>query len=82
MEQMLKFRHYEKAAKFKKNLLTVLTKQLFLLSNVKTSGRFLKKIVAFSEKLGFTSLLILFLIKDFKKIFRPKILQKDDNKMG
>ena len=38
-----------------KNLLLVLTKQLFLLSSVKTSGRFLQFFVAFSEKLDFTA---------------------------
>ena len=36
----LKLRHYGKATKFEKNLPPVLTKQLFLLSSVKTSGRF------------------------------------------
>ena len=33
---------------------TSLTKQLFLLSSVKTSGRFFQIFVAFSEKLDFT----------------------------
>ena len=51
----LKFRYYEKATKFEKNLPPVLTKQLFLLSSVKTSGRFLQIFVAFSEKLNFIS---------------------------
>ena len=37
-----------------KNLPPVLTKQLFLLSSVKTSGRFFQIFVAFSEKLDFT----------------------------
>ena len=36
-----------------KNLPFVLTKQLFLLSIVKTSGRFFQIFVAFSEKLNF-----------------------------
>ena len=36
-----------------KNLPPVLTKQLFLLSSVKTSGRFFQIFVAFSEKLNF-----------------------------
>ena len=40
----------------KKNLLLVLTKQLFLLSSVKTSGRFFQTFVAFSEKLNFNLL--------------------------
>ena len=40
----------------KKNLPTVLTKQLFLLSSVNTSGRFFQIFVAFSEKLDFTSI--------------------------
>ena len=38
----------------KKNLLLALTKQLFLLSSVKTSGRFFQIFVPFSEKLIFT----------------------------
>ena len=50
---LLKFKHYEKATKFEKNLPPVLTKQLFLLSSVKTSGRFFQIFVAFSEKLDF-----------------------------
>ena len=43
-----------------KNLPPVLTKQLYLLSSVKTmltNGRFLKKIVAFSEKLNFKKII-------------------------
>ena len=36
-----------------KNLPLVLTKQLFLLSSVKTSGRFFQNFVAFLEKLNF-----------------------------
>ena len=35
---VLKFRHYEKAIKFEKNLPPILPKQLFLLSIVKKSG--------------------------------------------
>ena len=42
----------EKATKFEKNLLPILTKQLFLLSSVKTSGRFFQIFVAFPEKLN------------------------------
>ena len=38
----------------KKNLPPVLTKQWFLLSSVKTSGRFFQIFVAFSEKMDFT----------------------------
>ena len=38
-----------------KNLPPVLTKQLFLLSSVKTSGRFFQIFLAFSEKQNFTS---------------------------
>ena len=49
----LKLRHYEKATKFEKNLSPVLTKQLFLLSSVKTSGRLFQIFVAVSEKLNF-----------------------------
>ena len=45
----LKLRHYEKVTKF------VLTIQLFLLSNVKTSGRFFQIFVAFLEKLNFNN---------------------------
>ena len=37
---VVKSRHCEKATKFENNLPPVLTKQLFLPSNVKTSGRF------------------------------------------
>jgi hypothetical protein len=51
---VVKLRLYEKATKFEKNLPHVLTKQLFLLSSVKTSGRFFQTFVAFSEKLDFT----------------------------
>ena len=50
---MKKFRHYEKATKYEKNLPPDLTKQLFLLSSVKTGGRFFQIFVAFSEKLDF-----------------------------
>ena len=50
---MLKFRHYEKTAKYEKNLQSVLKKQLFLLSSVKTSERFFQICVAFLEKLNF-----------------------------
>ena len=52
-KNVLKFRHYEKATKFEKNLPPVLTKQLFLLSSVKSSGRFFQIFVTFSEKLDF-----------------------------
>ena len=38
----------------KKNLPPIVTKQLFLLSSVKISGRFFQIFVAFSEKLDFT----------------------------
>jgi hypothetical protein len=47
----------EKAAKFeKKTLSAVLTKQLFLLSRVKTIGRFFQIFLAFSEKLDFNKI--------------------------
>ena len=49
----VKLRHYEKATKFEKNLPSVLTKQLFLLSSVKTSGSLFQIFVAVSEKLNF-----------------------------
>ena len=49
---LLKLRHYEKVTKFEKNIPLVLTKQLFLLSIVKTSGIFLQIFVASSEKLN------------------------------
>ena len=52
----LKLRYYENATKFEKNLPPVLTKQLFLLSSVKTSGIFFQIFVAFSEKLNFKSI--------------------------
>ena len=59
---MLKLRHYQKATKFEKNHPPVLTNQLFLLSSVKTCGRFFFQIfVAFSEKLNFM-LLSVFMI--------------------
>ena len=51
---IFKVNHYEKATKFEKNLPLLLTKQLFSLSSVKTSGRFFQIFVAFSEKLNFT----------------------------
>ena len=41
-----------------KNLPPVLTKQLFLLSSVKTSGRFFQIFVAFSEKLNFKQIML------------------------
>ena len=51
---VLKFRHYEKAIKFEKNLPPILPKQLFLLSIVKKSGScFFQIFVAFSERLDF-----------------------------
>jgi hypothetical protein len=49
----IKFRYYDKATKFEKNIPPVLTKQLVLLSSIKTSGRFFKIFVAFSEKLRY-----------------------------
>ena len=51
---VVKSRHCEKATKFEKNLPLVATKQPFLPSSVKTSVRFLKNFVAFSENLNFT----------------------------
>ena len=51
--RQVNLRNYEKATKFEKNLPPVLTKQLFLLSSVKTSGRFFQTFVAFWEKLDF-----------------------------
>ena len=42
-----------------KNISLGLTKQLFLLSSVKTSGRFFQIFVAFSEKLDFKASLSL-----------------------
>ena len=51
----LKFGHYEQATEFEKKFPPVLTKRLFLLSSVKTSGRFFQIFVAFSEKLDFKS---------------------------
>ena len=39
--------------KLKKNLPPVLTRQLFFLSSVKTSGRFFQICMTFSEKLDF-----------------------------
>ena len=45
----VKLRHYEQATKLVKNLPPVQTKQLFLLSTVKTSGRFFQIFVAFSQ---------------------------------
>ena len=51
---MLKLRYYEKVTKFENNLALFLTKQLFSLSSVETSGRFFQIFVAFSEKLDFT----------------------------
>ena len=38
---------------WKKNLPLAMTKQLYLLSSVKTSGRFFQNFEAFSEKLNF-----------------------------
>ena len=50
---LVKLRHHEKATKFEKNIPPGLTKQLFLLSSIKKSGRFFQTFVAFSEKLDF-----------------------------
>ena len=51
---VVKLRHYEKAKKLKKSsIIPVLTKQLFLLSSVKTIGRFFQIFVAFLENLSF-----------------------------
>jgi len=54
----LKLRHYENATKFRKSHISfdktsVLIKHLFLLSSVKTSGRFFQIFVTFSEELDF-----------------------------
>ena len=46
-------RFCQKAMKFEKNIPLALTKQLFLLSSVKTSGIFFQIFVAFSKKLDF-----------------------------
>ena len=53
---MLKFRQYEKATKFEKISHLFWQKHLFLLSSVKTSGRFFRIFVAFSEKVDFKNL--------------------------
>ena len=45
--------YYKKATKYEKNLTHVLTKQLFLPSSVKTSGRFFQILVAILDKLNF-----------------------------
>ena len=47
-----------------KNLTLVLTKQLFLLSTVKASGRFFQFFVPFSVKLNFNCNVILFLVPE------------------
>ena len=49
----LKLRHYEKATKFEKKSPTCFDKIAVLLSSVKTSWRFLKFVLPFSEKLDF-----------------------------
>ena len=49
-------RRYEKATKLK-NIPTVLTKQLFLLSNVKTCESLFQIFIAVSEKLNFTKII-------------------------
>jgi len=49
---------YKKAAKCKKNL----PKHLFLLSSAKTTGIFLQIFVAFSEKLDFSSINMIYLL--------------------
>ena len=51
---IVKLRHLEMAIKSEKNLPLVLTKQLFLLSSVKTIGRLFQIFLAFSENLDFT----------------------------
>ena len=50
---VIKVKTLWKVGKIWKNLPPVLTKQLFLLSSIKTSGRFFQIFVAFSEKLDF-----------------------------
>ena len=66
----LKFIHYEKAAKYEKNLSPVLTKQVFLPSKVKTSGIFVEKFGG--NKIGGLIIIIkqvsLYLYKNFVKI--------------
>ena len=52
-----------------KNLPPVLTKQMFLLSSVKTSGRFFQIFVAFSEKLDFMINLFSFFLDHFPPTF-------------
>ena len=65
----IKLRYYEKATKFEKNLSPVLTKQLFSLSSVKTSGRFSQIFVAFSEKLDFNISIRHFVRHPFLKVW-------------
>ena len=58
MDQV-KLRYYEKATKFEKKIhLCIVTKHLFLLSSVKTVGRFFQIFVAFSEKMDFKALIV------------------------
>ena len=51
----VQLKHCEKSTNLEINLPLVLTKQLFLLCSVKTSGRLFQIFVAFSEKLNFSS---------------------------
>ena len=71
----LKLGYYEKATKFEKNLPPVLTKQLFLLSNIKTSWRFFQIFVAFSEKLDFMSIFLIFFVSIFLASALPRNLR-------
>ena len=48
----VKLRHYERTTKFEKNLPPFLTKQLFSLSSVKTSGRFFQIFYGLFRKAG------------------------------
>ena len=52
---VVKFETLWEGHKIWKKIPSVLTKQLFFLSSVKTSGRFFQIFVAFSEKLDFTT---------------------------
>ena len=55
-----------------KNIQLFLTKQLFLLSSVKTNGRFFQTFVAFSEKLNFIRekiMLVHYVAHEFLKLF-------------
>ena len=75
-----KLKHYEKATKFEKNLPPVLTKQLFLLSSVKTSGIFFSNFCGLFRKPGLYRNSVP-VVKNSKSISKNEKVQRHLSKM-